>query len=125
MNSIARAQTAYADARSVTVSGRDTEYRAFARATRALSELPETGPTAYPALVAALHDNLALWRAIALDVSNERNSLPAPLRAQLFYLFEFTASHSRAVIDGKGSVDALIDINRAVMRGLRPEAGQG
>ena len=55
-------------------------------------------------------------------VAEEGNGLPAKLRAQLFYLYEFTTQHSRAVRDRKASVDVLIDINTAVMRGLR---GQG
>ncbi len=52
-------------------------------------------------------------------------SLPAALRARLFYLYEFTARHSRAVLDGKASVEVLVDINTAVMRGLRGEGGAG
>ena len=36
---------------------------------------------------------------------------------------EFTRVHSRKVLDGKATPDALLDVNRAVMRGLRPGAG--
>jgi flagellar protein FlaF len=41
----------------------------------------------------------------------------------LFYLYEFTVHHSRAVLDGRGSVGVLADINTAVMRGLRGQGG--
>ncbi|MFN6978293.1 MAG: flagellar biosynthesis regulator FlaF [Gemmobacter sp.] len=44
------------------------------------------------------------------------------MRAQLFYLYEFTAAHSRRVLDGTASVEALVDVNTAMMRGLRGAA---
>ena len=73
------------------------------------------------ALARAIHDNRSLWTALAADVAIETNPLPRPLRAQIFYLSEFTAQHSRKVLAGDASVDVLIDINTAVMRGLRGE----
>jgi flagellar protein FlaF len=56
-------------------------------------------------------------------VAQPGNCLPAALRARLFYLYQFTAQHSRAVLDGKANVEVLADINTAVMRGLRGEGG--
>ena len=52
-------------------------------------------------------------------------SLPPALRAQLFYLYEFTDQHSRKVLAGNASIEVLVDINTAVMRGLRGETGAG
>ena len=75
------------------------------------------------ALVRAVTDNQQLWSTLAADVAQPGNSLPAALRARLFYLYQFTAQHSRAVLDGKASVEVLADINTAVMRGLRGEGG--
>ena len=49
------------------------------------------------------------------------DGLPALLRARLFWLYEFTASHSRAVLEGKAEATVLVEINTAVMRGLRGE----
>ena len=66
-----------------------------------------------------MNDNLRMWTTLASDVAESTNGLPAPLRAQLFYLYEFTAEHSRAILDNRGSVEVLLDINTAVMRGLR------
>lgn len=51
------------------------------------------------------------------------NGLPQDLRARLFYLYQFTEHHSGKVLADQGSVDVLIDINTAVMRGLRGETG--
>ena len=77
----------------------------------------------YPALVRAVTDNVTLWSTLASDVALPGNGLPAALRARLFYLYEFTAQHSRAVLDDKASVEVLADINMAVMRGLRGDGG--
>ena len=63
--------------------------------------------------------NLRLWSALAADLASPENALPPELRARLFYLYEFTAQHSRAILDGSGSASVLVDINTAVMRGLR------
>jgi flagellar protein FlaF len=55
---------------------------------------------------------------MAADVSDVSNALPAALRAQIFYLAEFTEIHSRKVMNGDATADALIEINSAILRGL-------
>ena len=47
------------------------------------------------------------------------NGLPIELRAQIISLAEFVRRHSLAVLGGRASVSALIDINTAIMKGLR------
>jgi flagellar biosynthesis activator protein FlaF len=100
-------------------SGRNLEYDLLARVTQGLTRAAETHDGNYPALVSALDDNQRLWSTLAVDVAQEGNALPRQLRAQLFYLYQFTAEQTRRVLDGKGNVGVLIDINTAVMRGLR------
>ncbi|MBB5515224.1 flagellar protein FlaF [Rubricella aquisinus] len=95
---------------------RDVEYSAFARITAAL-KASKDGP--FAAIAEALHANRRLWDIIAGDVSQPENGLPKPLRAQLFYLSEFSRVHGAKVLKGEATVDALIDVNTAVMRGLR------
>ena len=75
--------------------------------------------------ISALGDRTArLWSTLALDVADPDNALPAALRAQLFYLFEFTEVHSRRLLGRDGaSPDILVEINTAVLRGLRGEGG--
>lgn len=104
-------------------SNRAIEYDLFARVTRAITAAVSRGAADRAALVRALHDNSKLWRTLAIDVADPDNALPAPLRAQLFYLFEFTTAHSRKVLEGTASADVLVEINTAVMRGLRGEGG--
>ncbi|MCB2124408.1 MAG: flagellar biosynthesis regulator FlaF [Rhodobacteraceae bacterium] len=123
MNAHLMARSAYSGAAIPTRTGRGTEYEIFARVTRRLRQA-QAGEGGFAALVRALHDNRSLWTALAADVAVEANELPKPLRAQIFYLAQFTNEHSRRVMAGDATVDVLIDINTAVMRGLRGE-GEG
>lgn len=116
------ARAAYARPEAPQRSPRAVEYDLLARATTALAQAAARKSEGFPALIAALDDNQRLWSTLAADVAEPENGLPAKLRAQLFYLYEFTTRHSRAVRECKASVEVLIDINTAVMRGLR---GQG
>ena len=118
MNAQLMARSAYAGKAGPIGTDRGAEYDAFARCTRALVSV-QTGKGGYPALVQALHDNRCLWTTLAADVSKEANGLPAPLRARIFYLAEFTLHHSRRILAGEADATALIDVNTAVMRGLR------
>ncbi len=114
------AQAAYAGRAAPTRTERSIEYDAFARVTRLLKNalLPDIP---FGTLAQALHDNRALWIALASDVADPANQLPPTLRAQIFYLAEFTLAQSSKVLAGQAGVQALVDVNMAVMRGLRPE----
>ena len=102
---------------------RSIEYEALARATQRLAGTWQSRRTDFPALAQALADNLSLWSTLAADVASPGNALPSPLRAQLFYLYEFSEVHTRRVLDGAASVEVLIDVNTAIMRGLRGQGG--
>jgi flagellar protein FlaF len=99
------------------------EYDLLARTTQRLGQAWALRQRDFPALAQALADNQRLWSTLAADVAEPGNGLPAPLRAQLFYLYEFTVEHSRAVLAGSSGIEVLVDINTAVMRGLRGEGG--
>jgi len=75
-------------------------------------------------LAEAIHDNRRLWTTLAVDVADADNSLPKELRAQIFYLAEFTHQHSSKVLNGQASVAPLIEINMAILRGLNGNRGQ-
>lgn len=117
------ARTAYARPEAPARSPRSIEYDLLARTTHRLKDSAVRAKADFPGFVTALNENLRLWSALASDVAEPDNGLPAPLRAQLFYLYEFTAEHSRKVLGNHASVDVLIDINTAVMRGLRGDEG--
>lgn len=113
----------YAQREAPTRSLRSVEYDLLAQVTQRLRSAWTNRATDFPALVRAVTDNTQLWSTLASDVALPGNGLPAALRARLFYLYEFTAHHSRAVLDDKASVEVLADINMAVMRGLRGDGG--
>ena len=114
---------AYARPDAATHTPRSAEYDLLARTTARLQAAWNTRKAGHPALVRALADNQAVWSTIAIDVAGDGNGLPQALRAKLFYLYEFTAHHTRGVLENRGSVDVLVDINTAVMRGLRGDGG--
>jgi len=100
---------------------RGVEYDLLARCTAAL-RAAEGCDANFSALAEAVDRNLRLWSTLAADVAGPENGLPADLKARLFYLYEFTAHQSRAVLERGGSAGVLVEINAAVMRGLRGEA---
>ncbi len=119
------AQTAYANSAAPTRTRQSTEYDAFARITRRMKDAAAKGRPGFNALAAALHENRRLWTLLAGDVADSANSLPQTLRAQIFYLAEFTLQHSSKVLDGSADSDVLIEINTAIMRGLRQQEAAG
>lgn len=121
MTSSFLAQAAYNPVQSAVKTERGTEHAVFERVTAQLSRA--ANPKASMAERAtALHDNRRLWTLMAANVADADNALPQSLRAQIFYLAEFTLQHSRKALSDNLPFAPLIDINTAVMRGLRGEA---
>lgn len=76
---------------------------------------PESG---FPLLVAAVHENRRFWRIAAADLAGDGNRLPLALRAQLLSLAGFVEKDTGRILSGGANAAALIQINRAVARGL-------
>lgn len=112
---------AYAGFASAIRTSRDIEYDALARCTRGLVGALSPTPDQFARIAEAVHLNRQLWSIFATDVADDANALPQTLRAQIFYLAEFTLAHSRKVLTEGAGLQVLIDINTAVMRGLRGE----
>jgi flagellar protein FlaF len=121
MNSNAQARDAYAAAAAPIRTERGTEYAVFAQLTHRLKSVDEADRAAFPQLAAAVCDNQRLWSVLAEDLMGDANALPVPLRAQLVSLSEFVRRHSLQVLAGRAPVAPLIDINTAIMKGLRGE----
>ena len=117
------ARAAYGQREAPVRTARAHEYDLLARCTQKMAMAWTRRKDDFPLLATAVHENLQLWCALAIDVADQDNGLPAALRAQLFYLYEFTAKHSQAVMANTASVEVLVDINKAVMRGLRGDGG--
>lgn len=112
---------AYQNAAKKTEGPRQTEYRAFAVATRGLIDAASLPDTEVGRRAEALAANRRLWSLLASDCAAEGNSLPQGLRAQIISLSLFVDRHSSAVMRTGASFDVLIDINRTIMQGLSPQ----
>jgi len=119
VNASLRAQNAYRHQMQAAKTTRDTEYDAFARVTSRIKLAATKGKSGYNELVDALHENRRLWTVLAADVASKSNALSPDLRARIFYLSEFTQKHSSLILRKKASVRPLLEINIAIMRGLR------
>jgi flagellar biosynthesis activator protein FlaF len=114
------ARTAYGSQAGVRTD-RSVEYDTFARITAALRKAADSAKQNFAAFAKALDDNRQLWTIIAADVSEAANGLPQALRAQIFYLAQFTVTQTSRILRGEAGADVLIEINTMVMRGLRSQ----
>lgn len=103
-------------------SSRDSEYAVFSRVTRMLRQSIVSGDAR--ARIEAVDKNNQLWTILAADLASEGNALPDELRANLLSLADFSLRHGHAVLARKATVDALIDVNMSIMKGLRGKVGQ-
>jgi flagellar protein FlaF len=117
VNVSALANTAYAPSAAGVQSPREIEYKMMARVTGALMAAQDARN--HVMMAQALTDNVRLWTAFATDVASPDNALPQSLRKGVAELAVFTLRHTLKVYAGEAKVDALIDINQSVMKGLR------
>lgn len=120
MNATLRAQRAYAPGNAPLRTPKSIEYDAIAKVTSGLKRADQAKDTDFPGLAQALEQNRKLWQIFAGEVASDKNTLPQGLRAQIFYLAEFTFAHTRKVLSRQEDASALVDINTAIMRGLKP-----
>lgn len=119
MNAIRQAQNAYGQTNHPIRTHRGTEYEAVARITQALKATFEKTPNNMAELANAVAENRELWTLFATQVSDKNNPLPRDLRSRIFHLADFTTKHSSKVLARQAGVAPLIEINTAIMRGLR------
>lgn len=103
---------------SVVRTPRDVEYEIISRVTGMLRQAAESGADR----IAAVHKNNQLWTILSTDLASSGNGLPDELRAGLLSLASFSLRHGHQALSGRVGVEPLIDINMAMMRGLRQEA---
>ncbi len=119
MNVVERAQDGYGRNAIHMKSPRDAEYEAIARISHRLRAAAQNRSKDFAGYVGALHDNHRLWTTLATELAQPENELPKDLRARLFWLAEFTANETRKLLRNEGDVGILIEINSAVLQGLR------
>lgn len=100
---------------------RQTEYRLFGQVTGALMQARDNQSTG-AALMEALDWNRRLWSTLSTDCGLPGNGLPKELRAQIISLGLWVNRYTSEVMRQKADIDALIDVNRAIMEGLAMQA---
>jgi flagellar biosynthesis activator protein FlaF len=109
---------AYQQAQVTTEDPRATEYRLFGQVTGALLSAKEANAIGTP-LVEAVDWNRRLWRTLAADCMDDRNTLTQDVRAKIISLSLWVSKYSRSVTREQAPLDPLIDINRTIMQGLQ------
>ena len=113
---------AYQNVQRVVEDPRTTEYRLFGQVTGALIDAKAAHVQGAP-LVEAIDWNKRLWRTLAADCMDDRNTLTADVRAKIVSLSLWVSKYSRKVTREKAPIDPLIEINRTIMQGLQSKAG--
>jgi flagellar protein FlaF len=108
----------YQSVQRIVEDPRTAEYRLFGQVTGALIEAKSTDAKGAP-LVEAVDWNKRLWRTLAADCMDDRNTLTEDVRAKIVSLSLWVSKYSRRVTREKAPLDPLIEINRTIMQGLR------
>jgi len=101
------------------MSDKAIELRVFMSVTAQLKALDKADRNYFVKLSDAIIDNLKLWKIVFIDLVDPKNPLPMDLKNQLLGLSEFTETHSRKVLLSEAEPDVLVDINNAIIGGLR------
>lgn len=104
-------------------SDRDIEIQVFQTAISRLRSLAGLDFKLTPDAAKILSDNLKLWDLLTIDLAQAENPMDKTLAAQLIGLAKFVRVHTIALYRGEGSVDVLVDINTAILKGLLGQPG--
>jgi flagellar protein FlaF len=113
---------AYQQASQRVENPRDTEYRLFSVVTRALIKAAELDETDFSGRMFALDWNRRMWSALSMDCSADSNGLPEQVRASIISLNFWVMRHTSAVMQREEGFEPLIEVNRIIMQGLRPQS---
>jgi flagellar biosynthesis activator protein FlaF len=115
---------AYQQTIAETEDPRRIEYRLFLRITLELEKHVDAQMPGEE-LKAVLWRNQELWNTLRADLLSSDNELPGQLKAGLVSLSFSVDRHTTRVLEGKGGVRLLVDVNRSIMQGLQGIAPAG
>jgi len=111
---------AYTKTQATTGSYRDTEYRLLGAVTGALVRAKDENIALQEKIKAVLWND-KVWNAFMCDLGSPENTLPKPLKGALLSLAIWVAKETQRILDNEADLDALINVNRQIMEGLRPK----
>lgn len=98
-------------------TNRDIEYEAFSQVTSLLQRAERT--LLFKDRLEGVSRNNSLWTALTVDLAHEHNKLAPEVRASLLSLGVFCIRYGCRGMNGRISLEPLIDINWRMMKGLR------
>ncbi len=123
---------AYAQNARRAESDREIEYRLLGQVTGALlhaqtklsNQSAGTKVDATKTKVDALLWNREVWSTLKIDLLSPQNTLPDQLKGSLVSLAIWVEKETSALLSGgDNDLQALIDVNKTIMEGLRPNHG--
>ena len=118
-----RGYGAYKNAQGATAvqNGRDLEYRLLAQVTGGLMKVRE-GRASIQEKYNWILQNEKVWGVFLADVNDPDNALPRQLKGGIASLALWVMKETKLVMsDDAAPLDDLIEINRQIMAGLKPE----
>lgn len=110
----------YGHVKRQTASDKHIELQLFSAVTGRLRAQVKKNPTRLSGEMAeVILENAKLWNVLFCDLVGPENKLSGDLKTNLISLAEFTQSHTQRVLRGQASIDILIEINAAIIEGLR------
>ncbi len=112
--------SAYTRVQATTSSHRDTEYRLLGAVTGALVRARDDETSLQEKIKAVLWND-RVWNAFMCDLGSPENNLPKPLKGALMSLAIWVTKETQRILDNDADLEALINVNRQIMEGLRPK----
>ena len=112
--------SAYRQAVARAETPRSTEYRLISEITGEMLAAKEAGLSG-ALLMDPLHRNREMWNVFSTDCGAAGNGLPDAVRAQIVSLALFVDRFTSEVMAGRETIEELIEINKMIMEGLRPQ----
>ena len=112
------AAAAYAKVSTTVLGPRSIEQKVFRQVTGLLSAANDGENVPMSRIADAVYRNSQLWTLLAADVASEGNALDPALRGRILSLALYSQRTGQAVLRKEASLDALIEINTAIMQGL-------
>ncbi len=110
----------YGQTKRQTASDKHIELQLFSSITARLRAEANKNPAKLTSeLAETLVENAKLWNILFCDLVAPENKLALDLKTNLISLAEFTQSHTQRILRGEASLAILIEINTAIIEGLK------
>ena len=113
------AQQAYKNSQRELASEISIELKVFSQITSRMRAADISVPGGMSKLAEVLTDNMKLWNILFTDLSLSSNEMPDDLKAQIMSLAKFAQAQTLEILAGRAKHDVLVDINQAMMNGMR------